>query len=80
MTVVLDRNERRNAWGEFGIIPHELRIVMNGKTVCSAECSSGDRFEFDFMAEKGWFRLEMYGDALGEAGKQIGLSSPFYCE
>ncbi len=79
LSVTLNRDERRNAWGEFGIIPHELRVVMNGETVRSADCTDGDRFEFVFPVGKGWFRLEMYGDALGEPGKQIGLSSPFYC-
>ncbi len=80
LAVSLDRNERRKAWDEFGIIPRELRIVMNGEAVCSADCLNGDDFSFDFTAQKGWFRLEMYGDALGENGKQLGLSSPFYCE
>ena len=79
MSVLLDRSERRNVWGEFGIIPHELRVVMNGNTICSADCSDGCRFDFDLKAEPGWFRIEMYGEALGESGKQIGLSSPFYC-
>ena len=80
LTVHLDRNERRYSWGEFGIVPREFRIVMNGGTLLSADCTDGDDFSFDFMAEKGWFRLEMYGDALGDRGKQIGLTSPFYCE
>lgn len=80
LSVHLDRNERRYYWGEFGIVPREFRIVMNGDTLLSADCTDGDDFSFDFMAEKGWFRLEMYGDALGDRGKQIGLTSPFYCE
>ena len=80
LTVHLNRDERRYYWGEFGIIPREFRIVMNGRTVLSADCADGDDFSLDFMAEKGWFRLEMYGDALGDREKQIGLSSPFYCE
>jgi len=80
LTVHLDRNERRYSWGEFGIVPREFRIVMNGGTLLSADCTDGDDFSFDFTAEKGWFRLEMYGDALGDRGKQIGLTSPFYCE
>ena len=79
LNVRLDRNERRNVWEEFGIIPREFRIVMNDERVCSADCTDGDDFSFAFTPEKGWFRLEMYGDALGETGKQIGLTSPFYC-
>ena len=79
MRVVLDRNERRNVWGEFGIIPHELRVVVNGTAVCSADCKEGGCFDFEIHPESGWFRVEMYGDALGEPNKQIGLSSPFYC-
>lgn len=80
LSVHLDRNERRYYWGEFDIVPREFRIVMNGGTLLSADCTDGNDFSFDFMAEKGWFRLEMYGDALGDRGKQIGLTSPFYCE
>ena len=49
----LDREERRKAWDGFGIIPRELRIVMNGKTVTAADCAEGDDFTFDLDAEKG---------------------------
>ena len=74
----LGRNERRRAWEEFGIIPRELRIIMNGITAASADCTAGNDFSFDLNAEKGWFRLEIWGDALGDAERQLGLSSPFY--
>ncbi|MBQ6509551.1 MAG: CehA/McbA family metallohydrolase [Flexilinea sp.] len=74
----LDREERRKAWDGFGIIPRELRIVMNGKTVTAADCAEGDDFTFDLDAEKGWFRLEMWGDALGDPDRQLGLSGAFY--
>ena len=79
LTVKLDRNERRTVWEEFGIEPKKLRVVINGNVACSSECTDKDLYNFDFEAERGWLRLEMYGDALGESGKQIGLSSPFYC-
>ena len=79
MTVSVDRNERRSVWGGFGIIPHKLCLVMNGETIHSADCTEGDRFEFAFDARPGWFRIEMYGDALGFPDKQIALTSPFYC-
>ncbi|MBQ6502789.1 MAG: CehA/McbA family metallohydrolase [Flexilinea sp.] len=80
LSVRLDRTSRENAWKAFGIIPHELRIVSNGETILSAECGQGDLFELDFSVQKGWFRLEMWGNALGKEGKQIGLSSAFYCQ
>lgn len=79
LELILDRTERQDAWAEFGISPHELRIVMNGQTVFAADCSGQDRFTVDFSAESGWFRLEVWGDALGESGRQLGLTSPFYC-
>ena len=74
----LDREERRKAWGGFGIIPRELRIVMNGKTVTAEDCTEVDDFTFGLDAEKGWFRLEMWGDALGDTERQLGLSGAFY--
>lgn len=76
----LDRNERREAWEEFGILPRELRIVMNGRTATFADCSEADHFELDLNAEKGWFRLEIWGEGPGGPGKQLGLTSPFYCD
>lgn len=80
MTVSLDRTARRTAWEKFGIMPGEMCVVMNGKVACSADCLYEDHVEMDFSAENGWFRLEIRGDALGESGKQVGLSSAFYCE
>ena len=76
----LDRDERKTAWEDFGIVPHELRIVMNGKTVLSADCSKADHFELDLNAEAGWLRLEIWGEGPGGPEKQLGLTSPFYCE
>lgn len=80
LSVVIDREARRFAWEEFGIIPCELRLTANGKTEKSVSCCEGERFEFGFEPENGWFRLEMWGDALGEPDKMIGLSGAFYCE
>ena len=74
----LGRDERRKAWGGFGIITRELRIVMNGEPAASAGCTEGNDFSFDLNAEKGWFRLEMWGDALGDPDRQLGLSGAFY--
>ena len=79
LSVTIDRQAGRYYWGEFGVIPRELRVVMNGLTVKTADCSEANRFDLEFTAEPGWFRLEVWGDALGESEKQVGLSGAFYC-
>ena len=80
LSVQLDRSARYDAWGEFGIIPRELRVIANGETIARTDCQTGDSFDLTFSVSKGWFRLEMWGDALGEKEKQIALSSPYYCD
>lgn len=79
LELTLDRTERRDYWDEFGILPRELRVVMNGRTALSTDCMEEDRFDLDLNAEKGWFRLEIWGDALGDPDRQLILTSPFYC-
>ena len=71
--------KRQQAWAEFGIIPRELRAVMNGRTVYSTDCTDGDRFDAVLTAEPGWFRFELWGDALSDPARQLVLTSPFYC-
>lgn len=77
--LTLDRTDRQQAWAEFGIIPRELRAVMNGRTVYSTDCTDGDCFDAALTAEPGWFRFELWGDALSDPARQLGLTSPFYC-
>ena len=78
LALTLDRDERRQAWEHFGIVPHELRIVNNGEVIRSVSCDGGSDFSMDFSVKTGWLRLEVWGDALGETRKQLGLTSPFY--
>ena len=75
---VINTNPRKFFWGQFGIIPREIRIVMNEVTVCKFESEEIESFSKEILSVPGWIRCELYGDALGETGKLIGCTSPIY--
>lgn len=74
----VDTAPRRKIWKRFGIIPREMRIVMNGEPLVSAPCSGSTESAAEVCLNPGWARMEVYGDALSDEGKQIACSSPIY--
>lgn len=74
----IDDRPRRDFWGQFGIVPHSVRVVMNGDPVCEFSCEGSGSFRKEISVKPGWVRCELYGEALGERDKLIGVTSPLY--
>ncbi len=76
--VVIDDRPRRDFWSRFGIIPHMVRVVMNGSPVCEFSCGGSGHFSKEIKTVPGWLRCELYGEAPGGSDKLIGCTSPVY--
>ena len=69
---------REYFWGQFGIVPRRIQIVMNNETVCEFGCQGTGIYCGEIRTAAGWMCCEVYGDALGETDKLIGCTSPVY--
>lgn len=76
--VEIDRTARRDVWNEFSIIPEILIITFNGEQLRIVDCFEKNSIEVPVAVDEGWLRIEIYGKALGEEGKQLGVCSPVY--
>ena len=73
--IKIDQTKRTDLWQSFHIKTRYINIIQNGTMVAT---KLGDEVSFCFVPEKGYLRIEVYGDYMEKEHQLIAFSSPVY--
>ncbi|MDO4489854.1 MAG: CehA/McbA family metallohydrolase [Lachnospiraceae bacterium] len=69
------------------IIPRQVRLIQNGQEIAWQDIPAWDcdpekvlKGSFSVQAEKGWIRVELWGEYFGKENIRIGFANPFFVE
>ncbi len=83
LKVAIDEKARRGVWEGFNIKPKTIQLTLNGinqRTLKYEQVAHGGAVHFNEEFQKGWIRIEVYGDYLDREDTLLAFSSPIYIE